>query len=171
MFGSRLVKRSVLYLLQNIIYLHWMGIAISAKEGTLAKDHTFPVRPLVTNTNEPTSNFFLLGVHDAPVAYLKLPHKSSSSSMCYHLWTAGSMTSISTRTDVGPLGKTIDNKTSKPHGIRSILWFREPKLFPWGLDALLDLCMCHNAPITMLLDFGYYNSSLGFWNRQQWTPR
>ena len=33
----------LLYLLQNIVYLHWMGIAILAKEGTPAKDHTFPV--------------------------------------------------------------------------------------------------------------------------------
>ena len=31
------------YLLQNFIYLHWMGIAISAKEGTSAKDRTYPV--------------------------------------------------------------------------------------------------------------------------------
>ena len=30
-------------LLQNYSYLHWMGITISAKEGTLAKDHTYPV--------------------------------------------------------------------------------------------------------------------------------
>ena len=28
------------YLLQNFSYLHWTGIAILAKEGTSAKDHT-----------------------------------------------------------------------------------------------------------------------------------
>ena len=33
----------LLYLLKNIIYLHWTGISLSAKEGTPAKDHTFPV--------------------------------------------------------------------------------------------------------------------------------
>ena len=34
----------ILYaLLKNFGYLQWTGIAISAKEGTLAKDHTFPV--------------------------------------------------------------------------------------------------------------------------------
>src|SRR5258706_8469843 len=38
-------------LLQNFSYLHWMGITISAKEGTLAKDRTYPVIAIVLGSH------------------------------------------------------------------------------------------------------------------------